>query len=47
MKKEILEWQCPVCSKVINSLYPRQLDANSKDHMRTHKKEENPKDEKS
>ena len=38
MKEKILEWFCPYCGKKINSLYPAQLDANSKSHLRTHEK---------
>lgn len=38
-KKFILEWVCPRCMKRIVSLYPKQLDANVKSHLKSHKKD--------
>lgn len=37
-EEKILEWVCPRCGKKIFSLYPKQLDANVKSHLKTHKK---------
>jgi hypothetical protein len=37
-EQKILEWECPRCMKKIVSLYPKQLDANVKSHLKTHKK---------
>lgn len=36
MAKELLSYTCPVCGKVITSLYQRQLDQNKKQHEQTH-----------
>ena len=36
MAKELLSWTCPVCGKVITSLYEGQLKQNRKAHELTH-----------
>ncbi|VVB52324.1 Uncharacterised protein [uncultured archaeon] len=37
--KEIEQWKCPDCDKVIESLYPKQLEYLKKQHRLTHQKE--------
>ena len=37
MAKELLIWTCPVCGKVLTSLYQKQLDNNRAVHSLTHK----------
>lgn len=36
---EILEWKCPVCSKVISSLYPKQFEWQKRTHEIIHQME--------
>ena len=37
--KELHEWTCPKCGKVIISMYERQFDQHKFAHLQTHKKE--------
>ena len=40
MAKELLSWTCPVCGKLITSLYEGQLKQNKKQHELTHEEKE-------
>lgn len=33
---KVLSWTCPVCGKVITSLFERQLNQNQKAHLDSH-----------
>lgn len=39
MPEKILDWTCPKCGKNIVSLYPKQLNANVRSHLKTHKRD--------
>ena len=36
MRTKVLEWTCPRCGRKLRSLYPAQLDFNSRAHLLTH-----------
>jgi hypothetical protein len=34
---EMYRWQCPICKKILVSMYRSQLEANAVNHLMTHR----------
>jgi rRNA maturation protein Nop10 len=42
-KPQVMEWECPVCGKIIRSIYPRQFTELVKVHELHHELKRTPK----
>ena len=39
VKTKIIQWKCPHCSKVLESMYPKQLEQHKQGHLFSHRKD--------